>query len=100
MDTIEQKEKDTIELGKLTRFQKKQVLSLVDRFLEEHEESEKESFPACLKCEMEHRRCGEDTAEREVLRKRHTPEDLQEGSPFKEGRQQRGGEEIPGGERP
>ena len=84
MDTIEQKEKDTIELGKLTRFQKKQVLSLVDRFLEENEESEKESFPACLKCEMEHRRCREDTAEREVLRKRHTPEDIQEGSPFKE----------------
>ena len=76
MDTIEQKEKDTIELGKLTRFQKKQVLSLVDRFLEENEESEKESFPACLKCEMEHRRCGEDSAEREVLRKRHTPEDI------------------------
>ena len=99
MDTIEQK-KDTIELRKLTRFQKKQVLSLVDRFLEEHEESEKESFPACLKCEMEHRRCGEDTLERKVLRKRHTPEDIQEGSPFKEGRQQRGGEEIPGGERP
>ena len=83
MDTIEQKEKDTIELGKLTRFQKKQVLSLVDRFLEENEESEKESFPACLKCEMEHRRCREDTAEREVLRKCHTPEDIQEGSSFK-----------------
>ena len=49
---------------------------------------------------MEHRRCGEDTSEREVMRKRHTPEDIQEGSPFKEGRQQRGGEEIPGGERP
>ena len=49
---------------------------------------------------MEHRRCREDTAEREVLRKRHTPEDIQEGSPFKEVRQQRGGEEIPGGERP
>ena len=29
MDTIEQKEKDTIELRKLTKFQKKQVLSLV-----------------------------------------------------------------------
>ena len=36
MDTIEQKEKDTIELRKLTKFQKKQVLSLVDRFLEEN----------------------------------------------------------------
>ena len=98
MDTIEQKEK-TIELRKLTKFQKKQVLSLVDRFLEEHEESEKESFPACLKCEMEHRRYREDTAEREVLWKRHTPEDIQEGSPFKECRQQRRGEEIFSGER-
>ena len=66
MNTIEQKEKDTIELRKLTRFQKKQVLSLVDRFLEENEESEKESFPACPKYEMEHRRRREDTAEREV----------------------------------
>ena len=46
MDTIEQKEKDTIELGKLTRFQKKQVLSLVDRFLKENEKSKKEGFPA------------------------------------------------------
>ena len=36
MDTIEQKEKDTIELRKLTRFQKKQVLLFVDRFLEEN----------------------------------------------------------------
>ena len=46
MDTIEQKEKDTIELRKLTRFQKKQVLLFVDRFLEENEESKKEGFPA------------------------------------------------------
>ena len=45
---------------------------------------------------MEHRRCGEDSSERKVLRKRHTPEDIQEGFPFKECRQQRGGEEIPG----
>ena len=35
MDTIEQKEKDTIELRKLTKLQKKQVLSFVDRFLED-----------------------------------------------------------------
>ena len=47
MDTIEQKEKDTIELRKLTRFQKKQVLSLVDRFLKENEESKKEGFLTC-----------------------------------------------------
>ena len=46
MDTIEQKEKDTIELRKLTRFQKKQVLLFVDRFLKENEESKKEGFPA------------------------------------------------------
>ena len=50
MDTIEQKEKDTIELGKLTRFQKKQVLSLVDRFLEENEVSKREGFPVYPKC--------------------------------------------------
>lgn len=54
MDTIEQKEKDTIELRKLTKFQKKQVLSLVDRFLEENEESKKEGFPACPKCGKAH----------------------------------------------
>ena len=34
MDTIEQK--DAIEPRQLTKFQKKQVLSLVDRFLEEN----------------------------------------------------------------
>ena len=50
IDPIEQKEKDTIELRKLTRFQKKQVLSLVDRFLEENEEYKKEGFPECSKC--------------------------------------------------
>ena len=49
MDTIEQKEKDAIELRKLTKLQKKQVLSLVDRFLEENKESKKEGFPACPK---------------------------------------------------
>ena len=54
MDTIEQKEKDTIELRKLTKFQKKQVLSLVDRFLEENEESKKEGFPECPKCGKAH----------------------------------------------
>ena len=54
MDTIEQKEKDTIELRKLTKFQKKQVLSLVDRFLEENEESKKEGFPTCTKCGTAH----------------------------------------------
>ena len=54
MDTIEQKEKDTIELKRLTKFQKKQVLSLVDRFLEENEESKKEGFPACPKCGKAH----------------------------------------------
>ena len=54
MDTIEQKEKDTIELRKLTKFQKKQVLSLVDRFLEENEESKKKSFPAFPKCGKAH----------------------------------------------
>ena len=54
MDTIEQKEKDTIELRKLTRLQKKQVLLLVDRFLEENEESKKKDFPACPKCGKAH----------------------------------------------
>lgn len=49
MDTIEQKEKDTIELKRLAKFQKKQVFSLVDRFLEENEEPKKEGFPACPK---------------------------------------------------
>ena len=54
MDTIEQKEKETIEQRKLTKFQKKQVLSLVDRFLEENEESKKEGFPTCPKCGTAH----------------------------------------------
>ena len=54
MDTREQKEKDTIELGKLTRFQKKQVLSLVDRVLEENEESKRGGFPVYPKCGKAH----------------------------------------------
>ena len=49
MDTIEQKEKDAIELRILTKFQKKQVLSLVDGFLEENEESKKRRFPGMPK---------------------------------------------------
>ena len=54
MDTIEQKEKDTIELRKLTRLQKKQALLLIDRFPEENEESKKKGFPACPKCGKAH----------------------------------------------
>ena len=48
MDTIEQKEKDTIELGKLTRFQKKQVLSLVDSIQEEKERQKRWFFIYCF----------------------------------------------------
>ena len=59
MDTKEQKEKDTIELRKLTRFQKKQVPSLVDRFLKENEESKKEGSPACTKCGKQMYLCHE-----------------------------------------
>ena len=59
MDTIEQKEKETIELRKLTKFQKKQVLSLVDRFLKENEESKKEGPPACPKCGKQMYLCHE-----------------------------------------
>ena len=54
MDTREQKEKDTIELKRLTKFQKKQVLSLVDRFLEENEESKRGGFPVYPKCGKAH----------------------------------------------
>ena len=54
MDTIEQKEKDAIELRKLTKFQKKQVLSLVDKFLKKNEESKMDGFPACPKCGKAH----------------------------------------------
>lgn len=49
MDRTEQKETDTIDIRKLTKFQKKQVISLVDRFLDENKEIKKEDFYICPK---------------------------------------------------
>ena len=46
MDTIEQK--DAIEPRQLTKFQKKQVLSLVDRFQEEKERQKRWFFIYCF----------------------------------------------------
>ena len=56
MDRTEQKETDTIDIRKLTKFQKRQVISLVDRFLNENEEIKKEDFYICPKCGKEHPR--------------------------------------------
>ena len=54
MDRIEQKELDTIDIKKLTKFQKKQVLSLVDRFTKDNKETTKDSFQLCPKCGKDH----------------------------------------------
>ena len=56
MDRTEQKETDTIDIRKLTKFQKRQVISLVDRFLGENEEIKKEDFYIGPKCGKEHPR--------------------------------------------
>ena len=54
MDRIEQKELDTISLKKLTKFQKKQVVSLVEKFNEDNKETTAESFHVCPKCGKDH----------------------------------------------
>ena len=50
MDRREHKELDTIDIKKLTKFQKNQVISLVDRFIEDNTETSKGSFNVCPKC--------------------------------------------------
>ena len=50
MDRIEQKELDTIDIKNLTIFQKRQVVSLVEKFNEDNKETSKDSFHVCPKC--------------------------------------------------
>ena len=54
MESTGQKELDTIDIKNLTRFQKRQVVSLVERFTTENEESTTEGFTACPKCGKMH----------------------------------------------
>lgn len=54
MDRIEQKELDTIDIKELTKFQKKQVISLVEQFNEDNKETTKDSFHVCPKCGKYH----------------------------------------------
>lgn len=56
MDRTEHKELDTIDIKKLTKFQKNQVISLVDRFIEDNKETSKGSFNVCPKCGKDHPR--------------------------------------------
>ena len=54
MDRIEQKELDTIDIKNLTKFQKRQVVSLVEKFNEDNKETSKDSFHVCPKCGKSH----------------------------------------------
>ena len=54
MDRIEQNELDIIDIKKLTKFQKKQVVSLVKKFNEDNKEITADSFHVCPKCGKDH----------------------------------------------
>ena len=45
---------DIIDIKKLTKFQKKQVVSLVEKFNEDNKETTAESFHVCPKCGKDH----------------------------------------------
>ena len=48
MDRIEQKELDIIDIKNLTKFQKRQVVSLVEKFNEDNKETTADSFHVWL----------------------------------------------------
>ena len=54
MDRIEQKELDTIDIKNLTKFQKGQVVSLVEKLNEDNNETTADSFHVCPKCGKDH----------------------------------------------
>lgn len=56
METKEQKEQETLDISKLTRFQKKQIISIFDKFSSENMEITKGSFQVCPKCGKKHPR--------------------------------------------
>lgn len=54
MDRKEQNELDILDIKKLTKFQKRQVVSLVEKFNEDNKETTAESFHVCPKCGKDH----------------------------------------------
>ena len=54
MDRKEQNELDILDIKKLTKFQKRQVVSLVEKFNEDNKETTAESFHLCPKCGKDH----------------------------------------------
>ena len=54
MDRIEQNELDIIDIKKLIKFQKRQVVSLVEKFNEDNKETIADSFHVCPKCGKDH----------------------------------------------
>ena len=56
MDRIEQNELDIIDIKKLTKFQMKQVVLLVEKLNEDNKETTADSFHICLKCGKDHPR--------------------------------------------
>ena len=49
METKEQKEQETLDISKLTRFQKRQIISLFEKYSSENREVTKSSFHVCPK---------------------------------------------------
>ena len=54
MDRKEQNELDILDIKKLTKFQKRQVVSLVEKFNEDNKETTADSFHVCPKCGKDH----------------------------------------------
>ena len=54
MDRKEQNELDILDIKNLTKFQKRQVVSLVEKFNEDNKETTAESFHVCPKCGKDH----------------------------------------------
>ena len=50
MDRKEQNELDILDIKNLTKFQKRQVVSLVEKFNEDNKETTADSFHVCPKC--------------------------------------------------
>ena len=52
MNIIEQKDPDTLNIKNLSKFQKKQIIKLVEKFIKENEGTSKDSLHVSSKCYM------------------------------------------------
>ena len=52
MNIIEQKDPDTLNIKNLSKFQKKQIIKLVEKFIKENEGTSQDSLHVASKCYM------------------------------------------------